>query len=207
MRGEGKASLSDRRSAIGEGLGGVDLSLNAERSTSNGEGAARDNRDHRIGHEGEQVVPLDARSEEVERTLVEEIGRDIGPVVLDHILRPRNAGVLDHPDGEATLTRTCGDGLCVQIRLRGDLVQDIRFMTNGCGAMVACGSMATDLARGKSLREAFAVEETTIMDALDGLPEEEAHCAALAASALKAALRDALVNRTESWKRPYRKGK
>jgi nitrogen fixation NifU-like protein len=156
------------------------------------------------GHatEGRGTASLD---EERRKALLEQMGDGVHPVVWDHAWRPRNAGVLADPDGEATLTRACGDGLCVQVRLRGDLVDQIRFMTNGCGAMVACGSAVTQLATGRRLEQALAIDDRRITEFLEGLPMAEAHCAALAARALRAALRDALVNRTESWKRPYRR--
>jgi nitrogen fixation NifU-like protein len=63
-------------------------------------------------------------------------------------------------------------------------------MTNGCGPTVACGSMLTRMAQGKSLAEAAAIETAEVIIALDGLPAEHLHCAALAADTLHQAIAD-----------------
>jgi len=141
----------------------------------------------------------------VDQALAEELGAAIHPKVLDHVVRPRNAGLLEDPDGEATLTRECGDGLCIQLRVQGDRIREIGFMTNGCGAMLACGSAVTELARGRTLRQAMALDGAAVMEVLEGLPLQESHCATLSAGALKAAVRNVLMNRQEAWKRPYRR--
>ena len=77
-------------------------------------------------------------------------------------------------------------------------------MTDGCGPVIACGSMATDLAKGKTINEAMALSEEDIMTGLNGLPDSETHCATLAISALKQALVDYLALQREPWKRSYR---
>jgi len=61
-------------------------------------------------------------------------------------------------------------------------------MTDGCGPSIACGSMTTRLAMGKTIEEALHVMDTDILIALDGLPEENKHCAKLAVDTLHKAL-------------------
>ena len=142
--------------------------------------------------------------EALDQAILQELGEGANPKLVEHGLRPRNAGTMQDPDGEATRSRACGDAMCIQVRLRGDRVQEIRFMTNGCGPMAACGSMVTELALGSSLREAMGIQEQQVMNALQGLPKEERHCATLAVETLRAAVRDALIHRREPWKRLYR---
>jgi nitrogen fixation NifU-like protein len=77
-------------------------------------------------------------------------------------------------------------------------------MTDGCGPVIACGSMATELVKGRTISEAMALSEDDIMTRLDGLPDSERHCAMLAVSALKQALVDYMALRREPWKRTYR---
>jgi len=77
-------------------------------------------------------------------------------------------------------------------------------MTDGCGATVACGSMVTELARGKTLHEAMKIDGKKVIEAFGGLPIEHTHCADLAANTLRAAINDALQCRREPWKRLYR---
>lgn len=146
----------------------------------------------------------DEIKEELDRILMEELGKGAGGALLVHALSPRNWGGLSEPDGEAVLTGICEDTVRVQIRLQGDCIQDIRFMTNGCAATVACGSMVTELARGKTLGEALKIDGETVREAFGGLPREHSHCADLAANALQNAVRDALEVRRAPWKRFYR---
>lgn len=141
--------------------------------------------------------------EELDQALLRELGGSTNPILVEHLLRPQNIGVMDDPDGEAILTGICEDTVRVQLRLKGARVQEVRFMTNGCGATVACGSMATQLAHGRILSEAIQINGRRIIDALGGLPIEFAHCADLAANTLKAAVRDALKKRRQPWERLY----
>jgi hypothetical protein len=54
-------------------------------------------------------------------------------------------------------------------------------MTDGSGPTVACGSMLTRRAQGKSPARAAAVKAADVIIALDGLPAECVHSATLAA--------------------------
>ncbi|MDE6636360.1 MAG: iron-sulfur cluster assembly scaffold protein, partial [Lachnospiraceae bacterium] len=60
----------------------------------------------------------------------------------------------------------------------------------GCGAAVATSSMATELVKGKTIKEALNVTNKAVMEALDGLPPVKVHCSLLAEEAIHAALWD-----------------
>lgn len=70
------------------------------------------------------------------------------------------------------------------------MVKEARFQTDGCGASVVCGSFAAELALEKNPDEVLDITDETILGVLGGLPEEEKHCALLAANTLKAAISD-----------------
>jgi len=65
--------------------------------------------------------------------------------------------------------------------------------------------MATELVKGRTITEALAITGDDILNALDGLPESEVHCAALAMNTLRLALSDYISLHREPWKRAYRK--
>lgn len=130
--------------------------------------------------------------------------REISAQVLDHAARPRNVGTLRNPDGEATAHSECDDTLTIHLRLKGNVIEDIRFQVQGCGFTTACGSAVTELALGKSLRFALEITAEQVDRALGGLPEKQLHCAEIAAKALKAAADDAIEHRRNPWKRLYR---
>ena len=85
------------------------------------------------------------------------------------------------------------------------MVEDTGYWTDGCAATVACGSMATDLVKGKQVTQAMAITARDIADALVDLPEGNFHCAELAAHTLMIALRDCISIQQQPWKRLYRK--
>ena len=135
---------------------------------------------------------------------VDGLGEALSPKVIDHLTSPRNMGEFRIPDGFGRASIPCGDSMQICLRVSQDLILEARFMTDGCGPVIACGSMATDLVRGKTISEAMALTDHDIMIGLDGLPDSETHCATLAINALKRALMDYLAFRREPWKRAYR---
>ena len=140
---------------------------------------------------------------ELEQALLEELGTKINPALAKHVLDPQNIGILRDPSGEATVMGICEDTVRIQIRLKDDRIDQIRFMTNGCGATIACGSAVTEMAQGKSLIEAMRIEGETVNQALGGLPLIHTHCADLAANTLKEAVKDALKKKKDGWKQLY----
>ncbi len=137
-------------------------------------------------------------SKEDQEILGELDRKTIPPKVWQHAEHPRNNGILEHPDGQSEVTGICEDTIGFQLRVRSGVVDGITFQADGCGFTLACGSMATELARGKPVREALEVTGEQIQKALGGLPRNHVHCADLAANALKAALLDALEKNAAS---------
>jgi nitrogen fixation NifU-like protein len=108
-------------------------------------------------------------------------------------------------NGCSRVTGGCGDTLAVWLKVTDNVITEASFEVEGCAATIACGSMVTELARGKSLTEALALDEPALIDALGGLPEGNRHCATLAVETLRQAVRDYLAYRREPWRRAYHK--
>ena len=62
----------------------------------------------------------------------------------------------------------------------------------------------TEMVKGKAVVQAQKISQQDILTALDGLPEESAHCALLAANTLREAVKDYIAYKNEPWKRAYR---
>jgi nitrogen fixation NifU-like protein len=124
--------------------------------------------------------------------------------VIDHATDPRNVGVIPNADGFGHVMRSCGDIIEICLAVRNDTIVNATFWTNGCGPVIACSSMITELVRGMQVTEAQQIQREDLVEALDGLPEDDEHCAVLAVSALKAALTDYLALQREPWKKAYR---
>jgi nitrogen fixation NifU-like protein len=111
--------------------------------------------------------------------------------VMDHFMNPRNVGVIENADGVGrTGNPVCGDLMEMSLKIDGDVIDDIKFRTFGCGAAIATSSMATEMIKGRTIDEALEISNRAIAEALDGLPPIKMHCSVLAADALRAALAD-----------------
>ncbi|MFH2005835.1 MAG: iron-sulfur cluster assembly scaffold protein [bacterium] len=126
------------------------------------------------------------------------------PTVVERWLRPRNRGSMTQPDGLGRSASDCQDTIEIFLRVRGERITGISFLSTGCGSTLASASMATELAEGKTLSEAMSITAADILEALDGLPAHNAHCADMAAGALRQAVQDALCTAREPWKKLYR---
>lgn len=124
--------------------------------------------------------------------LMEEIAKQeaalFSAAVLAEARNPRNLGAILEPDGHAALNGACGDRMEMFLRFDGEQIERVTFLTDGCGPTVACGSMLTCLAVGKSLDQASAIRATDLVAALDGLPDNHVHCASLAVNTLRLAI-------------------
>ena len=116
---------------------------------------------------------------------------DYSKKVMDHFAHPRNVGEL--PDANAVGqvgNQKCGDIMKMMMKIENDVIVDVKFQTFGCGAAVATSSMASELAKGKTIQEALKLTNKAVMEALDGLPPVKVHCSVLAEEAIRAALID-----------------
>ena len=111
--------------------------------------------------------------------------------VMDHFSNPRNVGEIETPSGTGMVGNpACGDIMKLTIKVENDVITDVKFKTFGCGAAIATSSMVTELVKGKGLDDAEKISNSTVAEALDGLPPVKMHCSNLAADALHAAIED-----------------
>jgi len=133
---------------------------------------------------------LDEFAQKLQEEIFEETRKAYGEAVFQRWLTPRFMGALPNADGKSRVTGKCGDTMEFYLKIANDRVETALFWTDGCGSSTACGSMAAELAHGKTLDELADIDGELILQKLGGLPQEEQHCAYLAAGALQEALRD-----------------
>ncbi|MEM4688456.1 MAG: iron-sulfur cluster assembly scaffold protein [Thermofilaceae archaeon] len=116
------------------------------------------------------------------------------PKVLEIFRVPKNLGPLE----DATVVEhagspACGDMIRLYLKIveRGgeDFIERATFESYGCAANIAAASILTEMVKGKSLREAWAISWKQLSDELGGLPPIKYHCSILAVGALKRAIR------------------
>ena len=112
-------------------------------------------------------------------------------IVMDHFMHPRNVGEIENPDGVGQGGNAkCGDIMKMYLKIRDNVIQDVKFETFGCGSAIASSSMATEMIKGKTIDEALAVTNRQVVDALGGLPAHKLHCSVLAEESIKSAIKD-----------------
>ena len=113
--------------------------------------------------------------------------------VLDHFSNPRNVGEMADANGVGEVgNQKCGDIMKIYLKIENDIIEDVKFQTFGCGAAIATSSMATELIKGKSIKEAMTLTNKAVVEALDGLPPVKLHCSVLAEEAVKEAINNYL---------------
>jgi nitrogen fixation protein NifU and related proteins len=115
--------------------------------------------------------------------------------VMRHFINPKNMGEIKNPDGVGEIGNpTCGDIMKVSIKVSKDRktgkekIKEIKFQTFGCASAIASSSILTEMAKGKTFKEAESIKMKDIAKELKGLPQIKLHCSAMASEALKKAI-------------------
>jgi len=111
--------------------------------------------------------------------------------VLEYFLNPKNIGEMENPDVVVEEGNpVCGDMLRMFLKVKDGRIEDIKFLSFGCAANIATGSILTELVKGKTLEEAKKITMKDVAEKLGGLPPIKMHCAILAAKALHKAIEE-----------------
>ena len=111
--------------------------------------------------------------------------------VMDNFMNPRNVGEIENADGVGQVGNpACGDIMKMFIKIEDNVIVDAKFKTFGCGAAIASSSMATELIKGKNIKDALKITNEKVTKELGGLPKVKRHCSVLAEQALQSALND-----------------
>ena len=111
--------------------------------------------------------------------------------VIDHFQNPRNVGEIKDADGTGEIGNpVCGDMMSFYIKVKDNIIEDVKFKTFGCGAAIAVSSMVSEMAKGKTLDEAMQITNASVAKELGGLPANKMHCSNLGADALHKAIED-----------------
>lgn len=113
--------------------------------------------------------------------------------VQEHFFKPHNMGEIKNADGVGEVgNKRCGDMMKLWIKVdpKTERIRAIKFKTFGCAAAIATSSVTTDLAKGKTLKQAEKITNKRVVRELGTLPMIKIHCSLLAVEALQAAIKD-----------------
>jgi len=97
-----------------------------------------------------------------------------------------NVGIIENADVALAYTGLCGDTTKLYLKINDqNKIEDAKFQYLGCPASAVCGSIVTQIAKGKTLQAAKEITEEEILKELGGLPGDECHCAELVVTALR----------------------
>ncbi|MCK4576070.1 iron-sulfur cluster assembly scaffold protein [candidate division WOR-3 bacterium] len=133
---------------------------------------------------------FDNFAEKLQEEILEDVRKHYSKVVIDNWMHPRNMGRMEDPDGYGRVTGPCGDTMEIFISVKKGKIIDCKFVTDGCGTSIACGSIVTELAKGKSLDKAKEINQTVALETCGGLPPDDEHCALLSSNTLIEAIRN-----------------
>lgn len=114
--------------------------------------------------------------------------------VKEAFLKPKHMGKMKKPDAIGTVGNiVCGDVMHLYIKVgknkKGkEYLKDVKWETFGCAAAIATSSTVSDIAVGKTLREAIDLSNESVVSDLGGLPKTKIHCSVLAIDALHEAI-------------------
>ena len=75
-------------------------------------------------------------------------------IVMDHFMHPRNVGEIENPDGVGQVGNAkCGDIMKMYLKIRDNVIQDVKFETFGCGSAIASRPQAPLLRAGGGVHQ------------------------------------------------------
>lgn len=139
----------------------------------------------------------DSANIHLQKRIYSEIKDQFSEIALDHFLKADNKGILADPDGYASLTGKCGDTIDIFLKFEDYRVIKASYQTNGCAWSNICGSQAAEMTLGKEPEGVLEITGEAILEALGHLPDNEIHCAFLAAESVQEALHDYMLKNTK----------
>jgi len=136
------------------------------------------------------IDKLDIFIEGLQRQIFEDTRAAYGELGFQRWHKPLYRGSMQDADGHGQITGSCGDTMELFLKFENERVQAVSFLTDGCGSSTICGSLAAELALHKTPDELAEVTGELIIERLGCFPEEDKHCALLAAQTLQEALHD-----------------
>ena len=134
----------------------------------------------------------------LQKCVIRDAGKIYSEQVIKQFTHPQNVGRMNDPDGAAAIKGPCGDTVEIYLIIKNDEITESLFFTDGCAATIACGSITTQLVKGKTINEVLKISPADIIEELGELPGENLHCAILTVSTLHKAVADYLLRKNNS---------
>ena len=95
-------------------------------------------------------------------------------LIMEHSMNSYNKKKLENADyKEIGHNPNCGDEITLELKLDGDIIEDMAFSGHGCAISQASTSIMIDTLRGKTIEEAKEIIDTFIKMIKREITEEE----------------------------------
>lgn len=111
-------------------------------------------------------------------------------MLLDHYRNPRNYGKIENATSEVTDNNpVCGDTVHISLQIKDGIIEDAKFVGQGCSISQASASILTEYIIGKSVQEIENLQDKKLIEMI-GFPlgPNREKCALLSLNAVKKAL-------------------
>jgi len=139
---------------------------------------------------------LDIFVDELQETIFDEAKEAYGERGFHRWRNPKYCGRMPDCDTSARVTGECGDTIEIYLKFKDNRVKNASYFTDGCASSSLSGSFAAELAIGKTVDELTDITGDAVLEAIGRLPDEDNHCAFLAAETLQEALRVYMIQET-----------
>ncbi|WP_457743770.1 iron-sulfur cluster assembly scaffold protein [Sulfurimonas sp.] len=114
----------------------------------------------------------------------------INPETLEHLMNPRNYGKIDNADGVGiALDEKTKEYVIFYTKFDGDIIENVKFATNGCQDTVVIGSMFTHMIIGNDIEYAKKAIDK-MHEKLGELSAQQQICADIVFTAFIASLKN-----------------
>jgi len=108
---------------------------------------------------------------------------------VEYFRNPAFAGEIKNPDAIGQVGNLkCGDVMKIFLKIKDNIIQDIKFLTYGCIGAIAASEAMCKLAKNKTIEEALQITHQDIVKELEGMPQMKVHCSVLGREALHKAI-------------------
>jgi nitrogen fixation NifU-like protein len=130
---------------------------------------------------------LDDFIDNLQAEIFEDAKQALGERGFQRWRNPKFNGKMEDPDGYAKVTGECGDTMEFFLKFENNRVSNASYSTNGCASSNVSGSFAAELTIGKDPDRLADITAEDVLNAIGRLPEEDQHCASLAARTVQEA--------------------
>ena len=82
-------------------------------------------------------------------------------LIMEHNVSKHNRKNIENPDlSKKGINPSCGDEITLEIKMDGDIIEDLAFQGHGCAISQASTSIMIDLLKGKTKQEAIELIKT-----------------------------------------------